>query len=86
MNKLFDIQVLIFTHSFSEYMHFPLFLLHNILLSLLRYALRAGIWVEISSEELVPGDVVSLKAPAPKKPRKKRSKLTLFPILCCKLT
>lgn len=35
-------------------------------------------WVEISSEELVPGDVVSLKAPAPKKPRKKRSKLTLF--------
>jgi hypothetical protein len=78
VNTLFDIQVLIFTHSYAEYLYFLLFFSNNISLSLFRYALRAGIWVEISSEELVPGDVVSLKAPAPKKPRKKRSKLTLF--------
>ena len=58
----------------SPYFYFEIFKFIDIF----RYALRAGIWVGISSEELVPGDVISLKAPVPKKPRKKRSKLTLF--------
>ena len=36
----------------------------------LRYVLRGGEWGEISSEDLVPGDVVSLKAIVQKKQSK----------------
>lgn len=34
------------------------------------YSLRGNQWVEISSEELVPGDVISLKAEVLKKKRR----------------